>query len=60
MTNTSHIEKIRCPKCGCVQYAVVEHGIPWNTYIHYCKQCDFLIMESDWHKVEDAKAEAMA
>lgn len=56
----SHVERIRCPKCGHIQNAVVEHSTPWNTYIHYCEQCDFLIMESDWQKVEDVDVKAMA
>jgi phage FluMu protein Com len=45
-----HMEKIKCPRCGTVQWAKVEHTTPWMTYIHHCKTCDWLVMESDWGK----------
>lgn len=43
-----HMEKIKCPECGYVQWAQVEHCFPWNSYVHECKKCDWIIMESDW------------
>ncbi len=50
-------EKIRCPACGEVQDAEVDTTtIPWNTYIHDCVKCGYTVMESDWEKVENAKA----
>ena len=46
---TSHQETILCPECGSIENATVEHTEPWYTYIHNCKNCDFIIMESDWN-----------
>ena len=48
-----HIERIWCPNCGKEQDAKVEHTAPFYTYIHNCIECDYLIMESEWNKVED-------
>lgn len=50
---TTHKETIRCPECGCVQEAVVEHTRPWYTYIHFCDECGYCIMESEWETVEE-------
>ena len=36
-----------------IQRAKVEHSIPFWTFIHECKKCDYKIMESDWIKVKD-------
>ena len=47
-----HTETILCPECGSLENATVEQSIPWWIYIHECKNCDFIIMESDWDKVE--------
>jgi uncharacterized protein (DUF2225 family) len=48
-----HIEIIECPECGYKQWAKVEHTIPWHTRIHTCIRCEYLIMESEWNKVEN-------
>jgi len=48
-----HIETIICPECLHVQEAEVLHTIPFDTYIHACTQCHYLIMESDWQEVEE-------
>ena len=43
-----HEEEIICPECGRKQVAVVEHTIPFYTYIHECIYCEEIITESDW------------
>ena len=43
-----HTETILCPECGSLENATVEQSIPWWIYIHECKNCDFIIMESDF------------
>jgi phage FluMu protein Com len=53
-----HIELIKCPECNTIQEAKVEHSIPWNTYIHHCKWCEYVIMESEWDKVEDKEVKS--
>ena len=45
---------IECPECGTVQLAVEDYTTePFPTYLHDCKQCGFLIMESDWTVVNE-------
>ena len=44
----THPETIICPECGSIQEATVQHGNPFNTYIHECSVCGHIIMESDW------------
>lgn len=46
-----HYEKIRCPNCGLLQAAKVLELRPWNSYVHTCYQCNFMITESDWDVV---------
>jgi len=56
MPNTqTHTEKIKCPDCGTIQDATVEHTIPFHTYLHNCEKCNFTIMESDWEVVPNTK-----
>jgi len=47
-------DNIRCPECGVVQGADVTHteGDPFASWIHECIACGFIIMESEWEKVE--------
>lgn len=47
-----HKERIRCPNCGKVQTAIVEHLVPFNDYTHQCKSCGYWITESEWEKVD--------
>lgn len=47
------IESIVCPECGCIQFAKVLDTIPFNTYIHECLKCEYIIMESEWQRVEE-------
>ncbi len=47
-----HKVKIRCPECGSIEDAKVEHTLPFWTYIHFCSKCGYVIMESDWEEVE--------
>lgn len=49
---TTHTETIKCPDCGHIEGAEVLHTFPWFTRIHYCTKCKYLIMESEWDKVE--------
>ena len=46
-------EKIKCPECNTIQNAEVELTIPFATYIHECEKCGYIIMESEWIKVEE-------
>ena len=43
---------IKCPSCDTVQAAYVEHTEPFDTYIHDCVKCEYIIMESEWDVVE--------
>lgn len=45
---TSHQEAILCPECSNLEHAKVEHTDPFYTKIHQCKNCDYIIMESEW------------
>jgi phage FluMu protein Com len=49
----NHIETIQCPQCDNIQEAAMEHTLPWPTYIHTCNDCEYIIMESEWNKVDD-------
>lgn len=51
----SHAEKIICPECKSIQDAIVEHTPLWNMYVHECTECGYIIMESEWERVEDEK-----
>ena len=46
-----HAETIKCPECGEIQEAFVEHTVLWNVYIHECITCGYIIMESEWEEV---------
>lgn len=48
-------EKIICPECGKVQKAKIKHTVPFDTYIHECEKCKYIIMESEWQRVEENK-----
>jgi hypothetical protein len=43
-------ETIICPGCGIFQVADVTWtiGDPWLTLIHQCRNCDHVILESEW------------
>lgn len=61
MPNTqTHTEKIKCPDCGTIQDATVEHTIPFHTYLHNCEKCNFTIMESDWEVVPNTEKQLTA
>ena len=45
-------EKIVCPNCGKTQLAEVGVNPIWNVYVHECKKCKYIIMESEWDKVK--------
>lgn len=44
--------KIECPKCGSIEIAVEDHTTkPFSTYLHSCKNCGHVIMESEWERI---------
>ena len=45
------IEIIVCPECNKLQKAKI-NNIPFPVYIHNCKKCDYIIMESEWQTVK--------
>lgn len=45
-------ESIICPSCGSIERAFVDATIPWNTYIHHCVNCNYIIGESEWNTVQ--------
>lgn len=47
----SHTEQIKCPECGKAQNAKVVHTLPWETRIHHCEKCEYVIMESEWDQI---------
>lgn len=50
-------ETIQCPECDTIQEATINHyeGHPFETILHDCIQCEHIIMEAEWEKVEDNK-----
>ena len=52
-----HTEYINCPECGWLQPAMVEHTIPFYSYVHECTQCKFPITESDWENAAEPSSE---
>lgn len=50
MNVKSHIETIICPDCGLTQEAVVEHTVPFWTFVHKCDNCGYVICESEWEE----------
>ena len=47
-----HHEMIKCPECKKLQIAIVQHTVPFFTYIHECCECKYTIMESEWDKID--------
>lgn len=43
---------IECPLCKHIQPAKVEPKIPFDSYIHHCVKCGYVIMESEWNEVD--------
>ena len=52
-----HTEIIKCPQCGLIQPAIVEHTFPWFSYVHHCVRCKYIITESEWEIAEFPKKE---
>jgi ribosomal protein L37AE/L43A len=46
-----HNERIECPQCGSTQQAKVNHT-GWNSYVHQCSSCKYVIGESEWNRVD--------
>ena len=51
----THLEAIRCPECSKLQLATVEHTWPWFSYVHECTDCGYIIMESEWPRLNTIK-----
>lgn len=49
----SHIETIKCPNCGSIENAQVEHTQPFYNYTHQCSKCGYIITESEWEKIRE-------
>jgi len=49
----THTERIICPECDTVQDAEVVHTQLWNSYVHTCINCEYVIMGSEWQEVEE-------
>ena len=45
-------DTIICPDCSHKQKANVTYteGHPFDTYIHLCEKCEYIIMEAEWEK----------
>lgn len=52
MSKHRHTERIVCPKCRKTQRATVIHSTPYYIYIHRCIECKYVIMESEWQKID--------
>ena len=57
MTNEITKVRIKCPECGTMQDAIVEHTLPFSTYVHFCEKCGYVIMESEWEEIKEPKNE---
>lgn len=53
------IETIKCPKCGKVQEATIKECSPWDSFVHHCCNCRYVIMESEWENVTVFKKSAL-
>jgi phage FluMu protein Com len=42
---------VKCPSCDTVQPAIIEHTVPFYTYLHFCEKCDYVIMESEFDQI---------
>lgn len=45
--------KIKCPQCGYVQKATIKQTLPFYSYTHICKKCNYIITESDWDEIDN-------
>lgn len=52
MKAETHKELIICPECQHQWNATVTHTVPFFTYIHTCKACNYVITESEWEVVK--------
>lgn len=42
--------KIECPECGMIQPALIDRSGPWDSFVHECRNCSYMITESDWEE----------
>jgi len=48
MTEHLRYEVITCPACNSKQVGEVCSTFIWNSYVHECTGCEYIIMESEW------------
>lgn len=46
-----HTNLIECPECKRIQKAQIELTYPWFSFVHKCTRCKYIIMESEWNKI---------
>jgi len=51
-TENYHLEIIKCPECNAIQHGKVVHSTPFNSYVHFCVECNYIILESEWQQVK--------
>jgi hypothetical protein len=59
MPTPGHFEMIICPQCDSNQDAWVEHTEPFYSYVHWCGECGYCIMESEWQLATDQTKTAL-
>jgi N6-adenosine-specific RNA methylase IME4/ribosomal protein S27AE len=52
MSLLSRKEFIKCPECGSIELAEIKNTIPFETYIHECSKCEYIIQESEWKSLD--------
>ena len=56
MKNKMYIkEEIVCPNCESTQIATIEKLCPFDSRVHNCKVCNYVIMESEWETTDIKK-----
>lgn len=52
MKAEQHDEVIECPECSTINNAIVLETVPFWSYVHYCINCNYCIMESEWKEIK--------
>ena len=42
----------KCPECGMIQPALIDRSKFWDSFVHECRNCSYMITESDWEEVK--------
>ena len=48
-------DRIKCPKCNCIQEARVYPDRKVNKKLHRCIKCNFMIHKKDWQSLKPAE-----